>query len=99
MADKIIVTAEIVTFEPNAMSDSFDDGSFQTFDASKIRLLAPEEYFDKYLLIYHDGEVEESSVWRRLGTKIRAEIKVDDLRGHDPVFAAALDKFEVVENP
>lgn len=78
MSDEVVLTAEIRDYTPNAMRDEFNNGSFQYYDATKLRILSPAA-LSRDLTVYHAGPIGTGSLWRGIGKKITAHVKISDL--------------------
>jgi hypothetical protein len=90
MKDHITVRAMVLQYTPNAMEDSFDSGDFSSYDASKLRILSPEDMAGKELEIFHDEEVAEDSPWRAIDRRIAFEIARADLSADMTLFSGAV---------
>jgi hypothetical protein len=55
MSNTIRVSGVLVSFTPNAMTDNSDEG-FASYDATKVRVVAPPELAGRELTIFHNGE-------------------------------------------
>ncbi|HYO53141.1 hypothetical protein [Archangium sp.] len=92
MSERIEVKAVILDYTPNAMQDSFDHGGFESYDASKLRILTPEELAGLELNIYHGSETPREGLWRTVGQRIVFEIAKDDLMGGTTLFNGAVTR-------
>lgn len=91
---KLQITATIVDYIPNAMHDNFDDGSFEFYDATKVRVVAPENLAEQEFSIYHIGEVPEDSLWRIINQRIRFDLNKKEL-GRGIMFDGAVSNLRV----
>ena len=49
MQDRPLVTAQIISYLPNDMHVDYADGSFESFDATKLLIISPEELENQIL--------------------------------------------------
>jgi hypothetical protein len=96
MSEPIEVTAVLLEYTPNAMVDDFEDGGFESFDASRIRVTAPEPWAGSERTLYHSGEVPPESPWRAVGRRVRFAIAKDDLAEEKTLFAGAVANLRAV---
>lgn len=91
MSEIVQVTAEVLDYIPNAMEDSYDDGSFDLYDATELRIVTPMRWAGRRLTIYHDNEISNDSLWRRSGRKILFDITLQNIFSDDLLFSDAVD--------
>src|SRR5947209_8326698 len=75
------VTAVVLTYIPNAMQDHFEDGAFASYDATRLRLVKPENLAGRELSIYHNRPEPANSLWRGTGRRIVFVIDEGSLGG------------------
>lgn len=92
------VRAAVVAYREDAMHDSYDDGGFASFDASDLRVEAPEAWRGRDLTVYHDRPAAEDSVWREPGARLRFWLRGSDLAPGRRVFAGGLDAVERLDD-
>ncbi|HBY95510.1 MAG TPA: hypothetical protein DEP84_16400 [Chloroflexi bacterium] len=86
----IEVEATVIEFIPNAMHDEFDSGAFASYDATRLRLLAPPHLRGNTLTIYHNESPAATSPWREINRKMRFSMKEGDLKGEQLLFDGAV---------
>lgn len=93
----VAITATVRAYVPNAIHDSFEDGGFQSFDASSIVVVAPAFMRGRELSVAHNAPEAEDSPWRRVGRQISFTIDRSLLGEDSLVFSAAAEDLRVVE--
>ncbi|RKZ50320.1 MAG: hypothetical protein DRR16_09475 [Candidatus Parabeggiatoa sp. nov. 3] len=97
MSELIQIKAIIVNYTTNAMHDSFDDGEFEFYDATEIRIVAPKDFEGQKLSIYHTGKVSENSLWRIINQRIMFDINKNDFVEEMTLFDGAVLNLCAVE--
>ena len=64
----VAATATVLSYERGAMEDLHEDGSWSTYDAVTIRLLAPSELADGVFILYDEASSPSQGPWRQVGT-------------------------------
>jgi hypothetical protein len=99
LSQLIQITAIIVNYTPNAMHDSFDDGSFEFYDATKILIVMPKTLFGLEWTIYHTGEVAQDSQRATIGMRIIFTIDKDELVDGMTLFDGAVLNLSFEKKP
>ena len=76
---KIEITAIVKGFAPNAVSDSYDDGTFMVFHKSTIEIVKPDELAGQKLEILHDSDIADGDPWRTDGATLCFRARASDL--------------------
>ncbi len=84
----------VVRFTPNALHDTFEDGSFNAFDAVEIKVEQPEKMKGKSLIVYLDKKQKEDTRWQKKGTVVAFKIDSLLLEDGEGVFLGALEETE-----
>ena len=96
----ISVTAKVLGYMPDTMHDQFDDGSFATYDGTKVRLTAPAELAGRTVTFHHARPQQLDSPWRAAGRTIHFEIDEQLLMDRKAVlFAGAAEKVRLLAPP
>ena len=77
--EKSNIQVVIRAFTPNAVSDTYDDGSFASYDVSTIEILAPKRLAGRTLDVLHDVEPAPSSPWRQVDARLCFHAREGDL--------------------
>jgi hypothetical protein len=93
---KVLVEAAVEEFTKEAMTDHYDSGAFVSFDATGLRIEAPERFAGRHLVIFHDEELPADSPWREIGRRLRFKIRESQLTGEDTVFTGAAGELEAL---
>ena len=94
------VRAVVVEYMRDAMHDRFDDGSFATYDATKVQVVEPVQLAGRKLVFYHERTMPLESPWRAKGRTLRFDIDEHLLLDRKMVlFSAAAEKVGLVDPP
>lgn len=63
----ITIKAEIIDYYSRAMNIDYDDGSGASYDATMFKIISPEKYAGKEILIYHNVTAPSDSIYRQKG--------------------------------
>jgi hypothetical protein len=88
--NRVEIEAMVLGFTPDAMHDNYDDGGFASYDATKLRLLSPEQYNGRELTIFHNRKIEGESIWKNVGERIAFTMDEEDLTGGMILFSGAV---------
>jgi hypothetical protein len=86
----VTIQAQVTDYLSRAMNDHFDDGTFATYDATALEILAPDTLKGSRLLIYHSNPPAGDSIWRAVGSRFQCELPGDLLEGRSLLFAGAV---------
>jgi len=70
----IIVAIVTVYVTDNVLVD-YDDGSFESFDTTQLRVAEPVEIAGRQINILHNTPQPTGSPWRSVGTRLRLEFE------------------------
>lgn len=93
--DIVHVTAIVVDYQPNAMSDTYDDG-FESFDATRFRVLSPPDLTGHEFNVYSTPDSPPDSPWRAVGRNVAFDIARGDLAAGKTLFEGALSGIKVL---
>src|SRR5262245_38874176 len=97
MDEWMTLEARITEHLAGAMFEHFADGSFAMYAATVLEVEAPPAERGRVLTLFHDGPVEEGSLWIEVGARVRFEIPTDSLAPDRQVFAGAVRGLARVE--
>ncbi len=93
------VTAVVMRYEPNALHDTFDDGTVASYDATELRIVRPEKYAGKFV-VYHDEPADAQNPWKAIGATIAFRLNAKYLDAKDTqVFRGAVEAVTVLKKP
>jgi hypothetical protein len=92
MGESVQVTAIVAEFEPNAMQDHMDDGSFDSFDAAHVRVVLPADAEGTMLTIFVADEPPADSLWRAVDRRVTFEIDAELLAPGATIFDGAISE-------
>ena len=88
-AAKIILPVRVAAYEQGAMHDQFADGSFQIFDAVRLRVL-DGPYEGRELTLFVDARDPAAvEAWNRPGARLRISGAADLLETEGLLFSGA----------
>jgi hypothetical protein len=93
--EKLRIEARVQEYVVNAMQEDFEDG-YASYDATRLEILAPIEFRGRQVVIFHDAPAPPGSLWRKIGTRFRAQIARNSLTGDDTLFAGAFSNLQEV---
>ena len=94
---KVEVEGIVSEYIANAMTDYYDSGAMQIFDATRIQVLSPEQWRGQSLIFFHDDEVPADSLWRRIDARVGFTIDQDILDEHTQLFADAATTLHLID--
>jgi hypothetical protein len=71
---KIKIVASVGDYLPEVMRDTFDNGTIQVFDGTRVRVSSPRKFAGRELVFHHDQPAPEDSPWRAKGRLIRFQV-------------------------
>jgi hypothetical protein len=93
---RIEVEAVVESFAQGAMTDYYESGGHAAYDATELRIGAPERFAGRRLVIFHDRELPAESPWRTPGSRLRFKMQESLLTGEDVLFAGAVEDLQGV---
>lgn len=80
------IIAEITNYLQDDLHFDYDDGTFEWFDSTELRIIKPSEFNSKKLYIYHNEPLDKNSIWLRKGLIVELEFKGDKKELLKPLF-------------
>lgn len=92
---KVLVVAEVTSFDAQGMFDDYADGTSRVYDLTVLTVREPAALAGKTVRVMHDEPAAEGSVWRRVGAVHTFEVDREAI-GNDAVTvnAAAVRQVE-----
>ena len=73
--EMVALRVQVAEYQPDAMWERYPDKTTATFDATRLRLLAPPDMAGKELLIYHQTPPPADSPWRKTGAIYELDVE------------------------
>jgi hypothetical protein len=71
----MIIVATVDKYLVNNVHTDYDDGTFEWFDTTKLRIEDPPELAGKFLYVDHNEPQPPGSPWREAGGRLRLELR------------------------
>src|SRR4030042_4498636 len=71
----MILVTRVCKYLPNNVHCDYDDGTFEWFDTTEIRIFNPNDKIGRLIDIDHDTPPPIESPWRKIGAILRLEVE------------------------
>ncbi len=81
----MILVLKVIKYLSNNVHADYDDGTFESFDTTQVRVVEPVEAAGRSVRIDHNSPPPAESPWRKIGARLRLDADDDILeekRGH-----------------
>ncbi|HME54452.1 MAG TPA: hypothetical protein VKM55_19730 [Candidatus Lokiarchaeia archaeon] len=75
----MIIVAIVSRYITDNVLTDYDDGSFESFDTTQLRVVEPVEIAGRLINIHHNTPQPTGSPWRSAGTRLRLEFEKETI--------------------
>jgi hypothetical protein len=78
--------AEIIGFYRDDLHFDYDDGSFEWFDSTTLKIIEPIHLKDKEFYIFHNKGNTLDNIWTQIGKILAIEIDKNFIKSWEDIF-------------